>query len=441
MTDSSGTQKKLVYVTAGAAGMYCGSCMHDNMLVRGLMQLGVDAQLIPTYTPIRTDEENVSVDRVFFGGINVFLEQKLTLYRHVSPLIGPLLDQPWLIRWAARWASKTDPATLGSLTVSMLRGEHGRQKAEVAQLCRWIADSVQPHIVQFSNMLIGGCIPALKARRNVPVVVTLQGDDIFLEGLPEPYRTAALNEIHKLVTNVDAFLVHSRYYAGFMADYFRIPPSKIHQVPLGIDLTDFVHRDLETTAAAAGNPRTIGYLARIAPEKGFHLLVDAYLKLRQQPEFRDVRLRAAGWLAPHRRDYLEAQRKKLRDEGCDQEFQYLGSVDRRQKVAFLRELDVLSVPTTYRDPKGIFVLEALAAGVPVVQPAHGAFPELVTALSGGRLVPPEDVDALAATLGELLNDDDARRELAEAGRQAVFQQHAAAVAARATWQALERFLG
>ena len=75
-----GNSGKIVYLTAGAAGMFCGSCMHDNTLVRGLARQGWDLQLVPTYTPIRTDEDDVSVDQVFFGGVNIYLQQKIHLF-------------------------------------------------------------------------------------------------------------------------------------------------------------------------------------------------------------------------------------------------------------------------------------------------------------------------------------------------------------------------
>ncbi len=425
---------RLAYITAGAAGMYCGSCMHDNTLARGLSQIGVDVQLIPTYTPIRTDEENVSTDQVFFGGISVFLEQK-SWYRPIAPWLSPILDQPWLIRWATRRASATDPRMLGALTVSMLRGSAGNQQLEVHKLCDWLSRSVHPHLILFSNILIAGCIPTLKASLPVPVLVVLQGDDVYLESLPEPFRQHAITEIHRLVKHIDGFLVHSRYYAEFMSRYFEIPPEKIHQAPLGVDVSDF---PVELPEAAAGRPPTIGYLARLVPEKGLHLLVDAFLELRRRRD--DVRLRVAGWIGEQHRPYVDAQFAKIRDAGCEQACEYVGSVDRRGKIEFLQRIDVLSVPTTYQEPKGLFVLEALAAGVPVVQPAHGAFPELVTELGGGVLVPPGDPAALVEQLDELLGTPDLRRQLGRKGWQTVRERHNAEAAARQTWQTLRRFL-
>lgn len=429
----SSASARVAYITAGAAGMFCGSCMHDNTLARSLSRLGVDVQLIPTYTPIRTDDENVSVDRVFYGGISVYLEHRFPWYRRVSALFSPLVDQNWLIRWATRRAGSTDPRLLGSLTVSMLQGAHGHQKAEAEKLCRWLAE-VDPQLLLFSNILIAGCIPRLKQVLDGKVFVVLQGDDVFLDQLPQPFRGQAFAEIRQLVDSVDGFLVHSQFYGDFMAGYLGIPRDRIHQIPLGIDLAGF---ETKSKTSRQETPLTIGYLARLAPEKGLHLLVDAYLELRRQPDFGDLKLAIAGWLGEQHRPYAEAQFEKLKAAGFEADYQFAGSISREEKIEFLRGIDVLSVPTVQQEPKGLFVLEALAAGVPVVQPEHGAFPELLDATGGGRLVPALDAEQLAAGIADLLRDHEARFELASVGQRTVHEAFAAEAAARRTWEKLE----
>lgn len=425
---------KLAYLTAGAAGMYCGSCMHDNTLASALTSMGVDAQLIPTYTPIRTDEHDVSVDRVFFGGVNIYLQQRFPLFRHLPGLLDRVLDQPWFLRWVTSRGMAIAPKQLGELTVSMLKGEHGYQRKEVKRLCRWLASSLRPDVVVLTNILIGGCIPELKRTWNAPVWVTLQGDDVFLDYLPEPYQAQALAEVRRLVNSVDGFLVHTQFYADFMQEYLDVPADRLRIVPLGIDGQSLRYAPEHT--AKPQDQRTIGYLARLAPEKGLHVLVDAFIQLRQEPRFKDVRLDIAGWLGQDHREYAEEQFGKLKSAGLEADYQYHGSVDRAQKLSFLHSLDLFSVPSTYRDPKGIYVLESMAAGVPVVEPNHGAFPELL-AHGGGRLVTPNDSSALAAELGKLLNDDDQGRRLGEQGQSHVLEQRTPARMARETLLALE----
>jgi glycosyltransferase involved in cell wall biosynthesis len=104
-------------------------------------------------------------------------------------------------------------------------------------------------------------------------------------------------------------------------------------------------------------------------------------------------------------------------------------IDRATKIAFLRSLHVLSVPAVYREPKGLYVLEALANGVPVVEPDHGSFPEMIRETGGGILVAPDSPESLADGLYALMEDPERRRALGRAGQVAVREQHGSEIAA------------
>ena len=423
---------KVAVITAGAAGMYCGSCMRDNTLARAMCKLGVDARLIPTYTPIRTDEEDVSVDQVFFGGINVFLQEKIPLFRMVPKLFDSLLDRPGLIRWVTNRATSTDPKKLGGLTVSMLKGAAGHQGKEVRRLCEWLSGEFKPDAINFSNVLIAGCMPDLRRMVAVPMFVTLQGDDIFLDELTDEYREKAIAEIQNLDAFVDGYLVFSEFYASYMSEYLGIDRAKFVVTPLGIDAEGFANGGSHLRRKANPDVVTVAYMARIAPEKGLHLLVDAFIRLHQHHGLSNVRLASAGWMGPHRQGYLEQQMAKLRDAGLSELHRHHGVLDRAQKIEFLRDADIVSVPTTYRDPKGIFVLESLACGKPVVQPDHGAFPELLKSTNGGLLFEAHSVESLADQIAHLVQDPDRRDELGSVGQQNVRGKHTAEVMAEAT---------
>lgn len=416
--------------------MYCGSCMRDNTLAAALVRLDCDVHLIPTYTPIRTDEASVAVEQVFFGGINVFLQQKSALFRRLPRWLDRLLDRPWLINWAASRGIQTDARQLGELTLSMLKGESGRQKKEVERLVEWLRDHVRPDLVNFTNVLIGGAIPAIRRETGAKIVVTLQGDDLFLLDLPEPFQSASLAEIRRIARDVDGWIVFSRYYADFMGGLLGLEGSKIHVAPLG----------LRTDDASAPPPRppdrppTIGYLARVCPAKGFHVLVEAFQKLRQSDELRGCRLRAAGWLGEGDRPFFEEQLGILERAGLRGDFRYDGVVDRAGKLRFLHEIDVLCVPTVYREPKGLYALEAMANGVPVALPAHGAFPEMLERAPGGLLHPPGDVDALVGDLRRLLGDPEEARRLGAAGREGVLRNSSAEVMAQRTLEVYRQIL-
>ncbi len=397
---------RILSITAGAAGMYCGSCFRDNAMAAALLARGHEVTLLPVYTPTRTDEPNVSASRVLFGGISVYLQQHSALFRHTPRFLDRLWDSPRVISAFANRAVSTDARLLGDLTISMLNGEHGVLRKEFEKLVEWTADEPAPDVVNLPNsMLIGLARPLARALKR-PICCTLQGEELFLNTLIEPYRTQAIDLIRQQVVEVDRFIAVSEYCARFMTRFLDIPESRLSVVPLGVN-TDGHHRRASST-----RPFTVGYFARVAPEKGLHLLADAYVRLRARAD-QPMRLLAAGYLAAEHRPFLADVRRTLERANLAHEFAYQGVVDRAGKLAFFDELDVLSVPAVYDEPKGLFLLESMASGVPAVQPRRGAFTEVVERTGGGLLVAPDDAGALADGLLELLNDPVHRAQLAE----------------------------
>ncbi len=427
---------RIAYIGAGAAGMYCGSCIHDNTLAAALMAQGHQVTLIPTYTPIRTDEEGVGIDRVFYGAINVFLQQKFRLFRRTPEALDRWLDRPGLLGWVSRFAASTDARVLGELTLSVLRGEEGRQRKELAKLIEWL-QGLRPEIVQLPNAMFLGLARELKRRLGMPVVCGLTGEDLFLEELPEPSRAEVLAELRRRARDADGFIATSRYYGEVMRQLLGVEGERMHVVPLGVDLDQMGSRQ---SRRSPDDAVVVGYLARICPEKGPQILLEAFRRLvagrRDNPE---IFLEVAGYVAARHRPFLAEQQRRAREWGLEARVSYLGEVDRRQKLDFLRRIDLLSVPTVYQEPKGLYILEALAHGVPVVQPRHGAFPELIEATGGGTLVEPDYAGALAEGLREFIDTMEFRHELGRRGRKAVeehFHHYAMAERTAAVYRAV-----
>ena len=427
---------RVACIAAGAGGMYCGSCIHDNTLAAALMGLGVDATLVPAYTPLRTDEESVGLERVFYGGINVYLEQKSALVRRLPSWATRPLDRPGLLRWVAgRFGAATEARDLGALTLSVLRGEDGFQRRRLEELVRWLERDLRPDLVQLPNTMFAGLAGPLKRRLGGPVLCAVQGEEIFLDRLVEPYRAQAREELRKRAADVDGFVSPCAAYADFMAGYLDLPRERFHVVPLGLRLEG--HGPPPDEARGPG-PFRIGFLARICPEKGLHVAAGALRLLAERLGPEAVRLEAAGWLGPADQAYYEEVRSGLEADGLA--FEYRGSVDRAAKIEFLRSLHALTVPAPYHEPKGLYVLEALANGVPVVQPRHGAFPELVEGTGGGLLVEAAEPEAVAAGLQTLCEDEDLRLRLGRRGHAAVHESRGDAVMAERTRHVYERFL-
>ena len=409
---------RILSFTGGAGDMYCGSCLRDNALAAALLARGHDVVLTPVYTPTRTDERNVSRAQVFFGGISVFLEQQVPLFRHTPRVFDRLWDAPWVIKLATKRQIKVDPQSLGEMTVSMLRGERGFQAKEIAKLLAWLTREPRFDVINLPYALLIGLAEPLRRELNTPICCTLQGEDLFLDDLIEPYRGKAIELIRRQVVDVDRFIAVSEYYRDFMTGYLGIPREKMRLVPLGINMDGYSARP-----SPRPQPFTVGYLARVAPEKGLHALCEAYRVLRERTKGEPARLVAAGYLPPEHRPYLDEIRRQLHEWGLAGEFEYRGEVDRAGKTAFLQSLDVFSVPTVYVEPKGLFLLEALANGVPVVQPRRGAFPEMVAKTGGGLLVEPDDPAALADGWLELWRNPDRAAALGRAGAAGVREHY------------------
>jgi glycosyltransferase involved in cell wall biosynthesis len=398
---------RILQITAGAAGMFCGSCTRDNALARELLARGHDVTLVPVYTPTSPDEPNVSRRHVLFGGISVYLQQHSALFRKTPRFLDRVWDAPGVIGAFASRAISTDARMLGDLTISMLEGESGLLRKEFEKLDAWIRDEPLPDVITLPNSLLISLAAPLKRAFNRPVLCTLQGEELFIDALVPPYREQALAMIRRQVPTVDRFIAVSDYCAGFMHRYLQIPESRISVVPLGITLDGYERRQ------PGHGPFTVGYFARIAPEKGLHLLAEAYVRLRRSTGDAQMRLEAAGTMAPSARAYLDSATKVLAAAGLASEFAYRGSLDRAGKLAFLRGLDLFSAPATYDEPKGMSVLESMATGVPVVQPDRGAFTEIVRRTGGGILVERDDPDSLADGLHRLWSDREVRHDLAQ----------------------------
>jgi glycosyltransferase involved in cell wall biosynthesis len=425
---------KIACITAGAGRMYCGSCLRDNALAKALIDAGHDVLLIPTYTPTRTDELNVSSHRVFLGGINIFLQQHFGIFRKSPPILDRLWDFKPLLKLITRLGISVDPASLGELTVSMLLGTGGLLRKEILKLAHFLAREISPEIVNLPNSMLISLAPAIKAEMNVPICCTLQGEDLFLDGLAEPFRSQSIRIIREHAQYVDAFISVSHYGARSMADYLGIGRERIHVAPLGINFDGFSAADTQA------EPFTIGYLARISPEKGLRFLCEAYHILKSRGNLPPSRLWAAGYLAPEHKSYLAGIQKDLDSRGLANQFVYHGELDRLGKQNFLKNLSVFSVPEPYADPKGLFLLEAMASGVPVVQPRRGAFSEIVENTGGGILVEPDNPSALAQGLFELWNDPARRLELGRRGYQGVRARYSAAGMAKAALEVYKSIL-
>ncbi len=448
----------IVLLTPGTGSYHCGVCMRDNALAKELIRQGHRALMLPMYLPLTLDEDAASPETpIFFGGVSTYLREKVPLLRHMPRWLDRMLSQRALLRLlAGKAAAKTGGPDVAEMTLSMLRGEEGNQAGEIEELIAWLREHGKPEAVWLSTALQAGLARRIKAALGVPVLGFLQGEDTFIDGLGAPWSTRVWALLGERMRDADLWIAPSRYFAELMARRLgwsaEESARRMRVIPNGASLDGYlVERDAAEdglpgchggrASSLHGGPEarlpgqpgrlssvTIGYLARFVPGKGIGLLTDAFILLKKRGRIPNVKLRCAGSMTEGDARYVETLKARLAAAGVSGDVEWLPNVSREEKIAFLHSLDVFSVPATVSEAFGQYVIEALAAGVPVVLPRASAFPEIVEATGGGILFEPgidesQSAERLADALEEALANLAATRTMGERGREAVWRDY------------------
>ena len=408
---------KILLLTPGTGNFHCGSCLHDEVLVRGLRNLGHDAVINALYLPLVLDhKDGIDGDAVQMGGINMYLQTKSALFRHAPAFVERLLDRPGLLRKAANRADMTSPDELGRMTEQMLLGQHGKTQHEIDRLIQHLRQTEPPDVVLLNNALLLGLAAPIADARGCKVACTLQGEDTFIDGLPDPWRDRVWSLLTECAKRCDAFLPVSTYHSKLMAERLCLPEDKLHVTYNGIET------DRYPAQSSTPDPPVIGYLARLCETKGLGDLVGAYLLLHKRSQLGDTRLHLIGAATPKDAQYAQTQHQRLTDAGLADRVTIQQNVSFDEKVAALQGMSVLSVPATYGESFGLYVLEANACGVPAVEPDHAGLAEVIEQTGGGILYKPGDPSSLAEALASLLADEARRKALGATGQVSVLER-------------------
>lgn len=410
---------KLAFLTPGTGNYYCGVCMRDNSLAKQLIAQGHEVTMLPTYLPHFLDEEAATGDEpIFFGGINVYLQHKFALFRKTPGWVDKALDSKWLLRKAASRSGMTSSQDLGEITISTFRGEDGPLAKEVKKVVQWFKTHGTPDVILLSTIMLAGIGKVLKRELKIPVLGFLQGEDSFLDSLLPEYRGKAWQLLSEDAKQLDGCIAPSQYFGSQMAERLHLSEADVLYHPNGITLQGY---DPPRDSPAVP---TLGYLARLCPLKGLDQLVDAFLELKELDHFSNLRLEIAGGMTAEDEPYVEEQQRKLVQAGLADHFSIRPNLNRIQKLEFLKNLTVFSVPARHPEAFGLYVIEAMAAGVPVVLPDCGAFPEIVNTTKGGCLYEAGQPGALTDTLDHMLSDRVQAHKIGQLAHDAVSRYYA-----------------
>lgn len=321
----------------------------------------------------------------------------------------------------------TSAGGLEELTLSMLRGLHGQQADELRAVAAWLAalpPGDRPDVIVLSNALLTGLAPALKEAARCPVICWLQDEHVWLDAMAPDLRAAVNDALEEDARTVDRFVAVSARYAAEMATTLSVDAARIGVVFPGVDPAAY------RPAEPARRPFTVGFLSRLSPAEGFDRFVDAFVLLRRDPRFAGARLAATGG-PPAERGFLKRQLRKLAEAGLAGEAEISTRRFERDRFGFLSELSLLSAPGSEHEAFGYPVIEAMAAGVPVVMSGRGAAAEIAAAAGCGVLTADDRPETLARAWAEVLGTPERLLREAQAGRaaaQSVFSQEASAAA-------------
>ena len=404
----------IIQIIPGSGGsFYCGNCLRDSKYFDALRKQGHDVIKIPMYLPLFSDERDLSDIPVFYGAVSIYLKQLYPIFNKAPKWVDRILNSKAVLKMAAGMAGSTNAKGLEDMTVSMLLGEDGKQKEELNHLIDWMEKYCKPDVVHISNALLLGLAHEIKSRLKVPVVCSLQDEDVWVDAMGNGYREKVWQLMNEKSVDVDAFISVSDYFADRMIQQMSLPPEKVHSLHLGVDSDDYEFIPVED------KPRNIGYISRMCHENGFDIVVDAFILLKKKEGFKDVKLVVTGGSTGDDTKYIKSIKKKLSKEKLEDEVEFHEEFEGSGRKEFFRKVSVISVPVRNGEAFGMYLLESMASGVPVVQPALGAFPEILELSEGGIIYDQNTAEELSESLERLLSDRDLMNKLSTSGRKGV----------------------
>jgi len=400
----------IIQIIPGSGGsFYCGNCLRDSKYVDALRKQGHQVVKIPMYLPLFSDEHDITDIPIFYGAISTYLKQVYPIFRKMPDWFEKLLDSKPMMKIAASMAGSTRAKGLEDMTISMLLGEQGEQKEELDKMVNWIAEHCKPDIIHISNALLLGLAKRLKEKTGVPVLCSLQDEDVWVDAMQPKFQQKIWDLMHERAEDVDALVAVSNFFAETMKKLMNLRDEKMHTFYLGVDADDYHFIPVKE------KPRNIGYISRMCHENGFDIVVDAFIELKKKPGFEDVKLIATGGSTGDDAKYIKEQKHKILENNLDDSFEIIDEFEGDTRHNFFKKVSLISVPVRIGEAFGMYLLESMASGVPVAQPALGAFPEIVELSGGGVTYMPNTPEKLGETWAELLSNTEKLEKLSHDG--------------------------
>ncbi len=401
---------KIAHIIPGSGGsFYCGNCLRDSKYMKALHDLGKQVVKVPMYLPLFEDAHDLNQVPVFYGAVDIYLKQRFPVFRHMPAFVDKMLNSKPVLHLAAQNAGSTRAKGLEEMTVSMLLGEEGLQKDELERLVIWLRDEARPDVVHLSNALLLGLARRIKQEIGIPVVCSLQDEDVWVDVMSDRHREEVWQLMEERGCEVDAFVAVSRFYAEEIQKRMHISDEQLFINHIGVDAADY------TVKTVTEKEPVIGYISRMCEENGLGILVDAFIHLKEDETYREVKLKITGGKTNDDTTFIKEQKRKIAAARLERNVFWVEEFEGTSRQEFFNSVALLSVPVLNGEAFGLYQLEALASGIPLVQPALGAFPEVVGLSEGGITYHPNSPEKLAKAWKSVILDKAKLAELSEKG--------------------------
>jgi len=383
---------KILLIIPGAGDtFYCGNCFRDNLYAQALRNAGQEVVIMPLYLPL-TDKSFRADTPLFFSATSYYVAQKYFKKRKLPRFFEKILDAPSILRMASSLSGTTSAKGMEQMTLSMIKGDDKHFAQQIEKLLDWILHHDRPEIIHLSSPMLIGIAKAIKSRVNIPIVCSIQDEEIWLDSLDNRYAREAWTSIGQHTKYVDRFIASSEFYRS--TALAKIPEiGEIEVVYPGVNREKYASPDYPSVP-------TIGFFYRMNYENGLDILAQAFVQLKNENAIPDLKLKIGGGYTRENKDFVHRIQKILhpykQDVICSDHYNL------EEHVGFYKDISLICVPLRFNEAVGLYLCEAFAAGRPAVVPDTGSFSEITG--SAGLLYAPNESGRLAEALKQMLAD-------------------------------------
>ncbi len=383
---------RILFIVPGSGdSFYCGNCFRDNLHAAALRKAGHDITIMPIYLPLKHQSFQADTP-LFFPATTFYTAHRFFSNRKMPKWLERFTASDAMLNIASSMSGSTSAEGTEAMTLSMITGDGKVFQDQITPMIDWIKEQEKPDIIHLSNSLLIGIARMFRRQLDIPIVCSVQDEEVWLDQLKEEDALAAWQGIKENSQYIDRFITTSQFYKEVLRQ--RIPQiTEVDVIYPGIDRIKYASDSLPKDPV-------IGFFYRMNRENGLDILVKAFVKLKEKGTIPNLRLKIAGGYTGKDKQFLKEIKKML--SPYKEEVEISDTYSLEDHARFYSTITLLSVPITFEEGVGLYLCEAFAAGRPAVEPATGSFPEIVG--EAGILYEPNTPDALAEALEKLLTD-------------------------------------